>query len=66
MRKLLTTTGQLEEIINLLEKGYHCVDTINESDYYSIILTNDNGNMKESEITDVYFDFDYIDTENNK
>lgn len=65
MRKLLTTTGQLEEIIGLLEKGYHCVDTINKSDYYSIILTNDNGNMKESEITDVYFDFDYIDTENN-
>ena len=65
MRKLLTTAGQLEEIINLLEKGYHCVDTINESDYYSIILTNDNGNMEESEITDVYFDFDYIDTGNN-
>lgn len=65
MKKLLTTPGQLEEIIDLLERGYHCADTIDDSDYFSIILTNDNGNMQESEITDVYFDFDYINTETN-
>lgn len=65
MKKLLTNPIQLEEIRDLLERGYHCADTRDDGDYFSIILTNDNGNMQDSEITDVYFDFDYINTETN-
>lgn len=65
MKKLLTNPIQLEEIRDLLERGYHCVDTRDDGDYFSIILTNNNGNKQESEITDVYFDFDYINTETN-
>lgn len=64
MKKIVTTQWALIEMIDLLEHGYHCAYEEDCGDYYTILITNDNGKTKEEEITDRYFDFDYVE-ENN-
>lgn len=63
MKKIATTSLALMEMIDLLEQGYHCAYEEDCGDYYTILITNDNGKMEEKDITDRYFDFDYVETE---
>lgn len=63
MKKIAITPLALIEMIGLLEQGYHCAYEEDCGDYYTILITNDNGKMKDEEITDRYFDFDYVEVE---
>lgn len=63
MKKIATTSLALMEMINLLEQGYHCAYEEECGDYYTILITNDNGEMEEKEIKDRYFDFEYVEVE---
>ena len=63
MKKIATTPLALMELIDLLEQGYHCAYEEDCGDYYTVLITNDDGKMKENEITDRYFDFEYIKDE---
>ena len=60
MKKIATTKLKLMEIIDLIEQGYHCAYEEDCGDYYTILITNDNGNIKEKDIIDIYFDFDFV------
>ena len=51
------------EMISLLEQGYHCAYEEDCGDYYTILITNDNGKMEEKDIADRYFDFNYVEVE---
>ena len=53
----------LEEIFDLLESGYHIAYSIDEIEYLTICITNDNGNMKDEEIDDRIFDLMYVEEE---
>ena len=53
----------LNEIFDLLERGYHEAYTEDNGEYLTICLTDDNGHMRDGEITDRFFDLEYIDTE---
>lgn len=53
----------LNEISDLLEQGYHEAYTEDNGEYLTICLTDDNGNMRDDEITDRFFDLEYINTE---
>lgn len=61
-----TSEMQLEEIIGLLEQGYHKAYHEDCGDYFMICLTDDNGNMKDEEINDRIFDFEPVDAEENE
>ena len=43
MKKIATTKSKLIEIIDLIERGYHCAYEEDCGDYYTILITNDNG-----------------------
>lgn len=60
-KKIVTTSFALMELIDLLEQGYHCAYGEDCGDYYTLLITNDDGKMKYNEINDRYFDFDYIE-----
>lgn len=53
----------LDEIFNLLEDGYHIAYSVNEIEYLTICITNDNGNMTDEEIDDRIFDLMYVEEE---
>lgn len=63
MKKIVTHPFALIEIMSLIEHGYHCAYTEDCGDYYTVLVTNDNGQMEEKDISDRYFDFDYIEVE---
>lgn len=52
----------LNEIFDLLERGYHEAYTTDNGEYLTICLTDDNGHMRDGEITDRFFDLEYTDT----
>ena len=56
MKHFTISELQLRELFDLLERGYHEAYTDDNGDYLTICLTNDNGNMKENEIDDRFFD----------
>lgn len=58
MKKIATYPDALLEMIGLLEQGYHCAYEEDRGDYYTVLITNDNGEMEEKDIDDRYFDFD--------
>ena len=62
-KKIATTSLALMELIDLLEQGYHCAYGEDCGDYYTLLITNDDGKMKDNEITDRYFDFEYVNEE---
>ena len=53
----------LNEMFDLLERGYHVAYTSDEGDYLTMLITNQEGNMKEEEIDDRIFDLEYIKEE---
>lgn len=61
MKRIATYTLALMEMIDLLEQGYHCAYEEDLGDYYTVLITNDNGEMDEKDIIDRYFDFDYVE-----
>ncbi len=61
MKKVAINELALMEMIDLLEQGYHCAYCDDYGDYFTAVLTNDNGNMDEKDIRDRHFDFDYIE-----
>ena len=63
MRKVAIYEFALMEMIDLLERGYHLAYCDDNVDYMSVLITNDNGEMDEKDIKDRYFDFDYVDVE---
>ena len=63
MKKIAIHQFALMEMIDLLEHGYHCAYEEDCGDYYTMLITNDNGKMEEREIKDRYFDFDYVEVE---
>lgn len=66
MKKITITPLTLMEMIDLLEQGYHRAYEKDCEDYYIVLITNDNGEMEEKDIIDIYFDFEYIEVENSK
>lgn len=66
MKKIVTHPFALEEMVDLLEKGYHCAYTEDCGEYYTMLITNDNGKMKDEKITDRCFDFEYVKDMKNK
>ena len=50
----------LNEIFGLLESGYHAAYSVDEGEYLTICVTNDNGEMKDEEIDDRIFDLEYV------
>ena len=65
MKQFITNLSTLTEIFNLIEQGYHFAYGEDCGDYYTILITNDNGEMKDEDIDDVYFDFDHLPTISN-
>lgn len=63
MKKIAIHPFALMEMIDLLEQGYHYAYEEDCGDYYTVLITNDNGEMEEKEIKDRYFDFDYVEVE---
>ena len=63
MKKIATTSLALMEMIDLLERGYHCIHEEDCGDYYTILITDDNGEMEDKDITDRYFDFEYVEVD---
>ncbi len=63
MKKIAIYEFALEEMIGLLEQGYHCAYTEDCGDYFTVLITNDNGNMDEKDIRDRIFDFEYVEDE---
>lgn len=61
IKRFETNEMQIQEIINLVESGYHLAYSEDCGDYFMICLTDDNGNMKDEEINDRFFDFEYIE-----
>lgn len=61
MKKIATHPFALMEMIGLIEQGYHCAYEEDLGDYYTVLITNDNGEMDEKDIVDRYFDFDYVE-----
>lgn len=55
----------LNEMFDLLERGYHVAYTSGEGDYLTMLITNQEGNMKEEEIDDRMFDLEYITVQND-
>ena len=49
----------LNEMFDLLERGYHVADSRDEGEYLMVIITNDDGKMKEADIDDRIFDLEY-------
>ena len=66
IKHFTTSEMQLEEIIGLLEQGYHKAYHEDCGDYFMICLTDDNGNMKDEEINDRFFDFEFVNVEENQ
>lgn len=66
MKKITITPLALMEMIDLLEQGYHCAYEEDCEDYYTVLITNDNGEMEEKDIIDRYFDFEYVEVEDKK
>lgn len=61
MKKIAMHEFALDEMIDLLEQGYHCAYTKDNRDYFTVLLTNDNGKMAEKDIKDRHFDFNYVE-----
>ena len=51
----------LNEIFELFQSGYHVAYTDDNGDYLTICITDDNGNMRDDEITDRFFDLEYAE-----
>ena len=51
------------EMMELLEQGYHMAYCDDYGDYFTAVLTNDNGQMGEKDIKYRFFDFEYVDVE---
>lgn len=49
----------LNEMFDLLERGYHVANSSDEGEYLTVIITNDDGKMKEADIDDRIFDLEY-------
>lgn len=63
MKKVAIHEFALMEMIELLEQGYHMAYCDDYGDYFTAVLTNDNGQMDEKDIKDRFFDFEYVDVE---
>lgn len=63
MKKVSIHEFALMEMIELLEHGYHMAYCDDNGDYMSVLLTNDNGEIDEKDIKDRYFDFEYVEVE---
>jgi hypothetical protein len=63
MKKVATHEFALMEMIELLEHGYHMAYCDDYGDYFTVVLTNDNGEMDEKDIKDRFFDFEYVEVE---
>ena len=50
----------LNEMFDLLEQGYHVAYTGDEGDYLTMLITNQEGTMKDEEIDDRIFDLEYV------
>lgn len=66
MKKIAIHEFALDEMIDLLENGYHCVYSKDNGDYFTVLLTNDNGKMDEKDIRDRHFDFNYVEDEEDE
>ena len=53
----------LNEIIDLLEGGYHVAYTSDEGEYLTMLVTDDDGKKDEKDINDRIFDLEYIEEE---
>ena len=53
----------LNEMFDLLERGYHVAYTSDEGDYLTMLITNDDGTMQDGEMDDRIFDLEYIKEE---
>ena len=53
----------LNEMFDLLERGYHVAYTSDEGDYLTMLITNSDGQMKDEEIDDRIFDLEYAEEE---
>ena len=53
----------LNEMFDLLERGYHVAYTSDEGDYLTMLITNQDGTMKEKNIDDRIFDLEYVKEE---
>lgn len=51
----------LNEMFDLLEQGYHVAYTEDCGEYLMTCFTNDNGNMRDEEIDDRFFDLEYVE-----
>lgn len=58
MERFLVSELQLQEMFELVLNGYHVAYHEDNGDYLTICLTDDNGNMKDEEITDRFFDLE--------
>ena len=63
MKKVAIHEFALMEMIERLERGYHMAYCDDYGDYFTVVLTNDNGEMDEKDIKDRFFDFEYVDVE---
>lgn len=53
----------LKEMFDLLERGYHVAYTSDEGNYLTMLITNDDGQMKDGEMDDRIFDLEYAKEE---
>jgi hypothetical protein len=53
----------LNEMFDLLERGYHIAYTSDEGAYLTMLITNDDGQMKDGEMDDRIFDLEYAKEE---
>ena len=63
MKKIAIHEFALMEMIGLLEQGHHCAYSEDCGDYFTVLITNDDGHMDEKDIKDRFFDFDYVEEE---
>ena len=50
----------LNEMFDLLERGYHVAYTTDEGEYLTMLITNDDGKKDERDIDDRIFDLEYV------
>ena len=50
----------LNEMFDLLERGYHVAYTTDEGEYLTMLITNDDGEKDTKDIDDRIFDLEYI------
>lgn len=53
----------LNEMFDLLERGYHVAYTSDEGDYLTMLITNQEVAMKDKDIDDRIFDLEYAKEE---